>query len=47
MTLAVMIIGGYDYWRLWILAGTALAIFKFGVCGYRPDIQRIDVIILQ
>jgi len=24
---------GSDYWRLWILAGTALAVFKFGVCG--------------
>jgi len=28
--------GGYDHWRLWILAGTALAVLKFGVCGYRP-----------
>jgi len=28
--------GGYDYWRLWILAGTALADLKFGVCGCRP-----------
>jgi len=25
--------GGYDYWRLWILAGKALAVLKFGVCG--------------
>jgi len=24
--------GGYDYWRLWILTGTALAVLKFGVC---------------
>jgi len=29
-------LGGYDYWRLWILAGTALAVLKFGVCGCRP-----------
>jgi len=28
--------GGYDYLRLWILAGKALAVFKFGVCGCRP-----------
>jgi len=28
--------GGYDYWRLWILADAALAVLKFGVCGYRP-----------
>jgi len=28
--------GGYDYWRLWISAGTALAVLKFGVCGCRP-----------
>ena len=27
--------GGYDYWRLWIPAGTALAVLK-GVCGYHP-----------
>jgi len=26
-------IGGYDYWRLWILAGTVLVVLKFGVCG--------------
>jgi len=25
--------GGYDYWHLWILAGTALAVLKFSVCG--------------
>jgi len=25
--------GGYEYWLLWILAGTALAVLKFGVCG--------------
>jgi len=32
-------LGGYvDYWRLWILAGTALAVLKFGVCGCRPSI---------
>ena len=24
---------GYDYWHLGILAGTALAVLKFGVCG--------------
>jgi len=29
--------GGYDYWRLWALAGTALAVLKFGVCGCRPS----------
>jgi len=28
--------GGYDYWRLWILEGTALAVLKLGVCGCRP-----------
>jgi len=28
--------GGYDYWRLLILAGTALAVLKFFVCGCRP-----------
>jgi len=28
--------GGYDYWRLWVLAGTTLAVLKFGVCGCRP-----------
>jgi len=28
--------GGYDYWRLRILAGTALVVLKFGVCGCRP-----------
>jgi len=27
--------GGYDYWRLWILAVTTLAVLKFGVCGCR------------
>jgi len=31
--------GGYDYWRLWILAGTALAVLKFGVFGCRPTKQ--------
>jgi len=30
--------GGYDYWRLWILAGTALVVLKFGVCGCRPSL---------
>jgi len=29
--------GSYDYWRLWILAGTALAVLNFGVCGCRPS----------
>jgi len=28
--------GGYDYRRLWMLVGTALAVLKFGVCGCRP-----------
>jgi len=28
--------GGYDYWRLWILAGTVLAVLKFGVRGCHP-----------
>jgi len=28
--------GGYDYWRLLILAGTALAVLKFSVCACRP-----------
>jgi len=31
--------GAYDYWRLWILAGTALVVLKFDVCGYRPKIS--------
>jgi len=26
--------GGYDYWRLWMLAGTAFTVLKF-VCGCR------------
>jgi len=30
--------GGYVYWRVGILAGTALAVLKFGVCGYRPTL---------
>jgi len=30
--------GGYDYWRLWILASTALTALKFGVCGCRPNV---------
>jgi len=25
--------GGYDYWRLWILVGTALAVLKFAFVG--------------
>jgi len=29
--------GGYDYWRLWILAGTALSGLKFGIRGCRPE----------
>ena len=29
-------LGGYYYWRLWILAGMALVVLKFGVCGCCP-----------
>jgi len=32
--------GGYDYWSLWILAGTALAVLKFGDYGYCPKVLR-------
>jgi len=32
--------GGYDHWRLWILAGTGLTVLKFGVCGCRPNALR-------
>jgi len=33
--------GGNDYWRFWILAGTALAVLNFGVCGCRPAYHYI------
>jgi len=41
--------GGYDYWRLWMLAGTALAVLTFGACGCRPidsgTNKKLDVFI--
>jgi len=35
--------GGYDYWRLSILAGTALAVLKLGVGGCHPCFDRRQI----
>jgi len=39
--------GGYDHWRLWILAGTALAVPKFGVCGCHPKMQLKKFLVIH